>query len=91
MRRAHKKGGVDLSAFHATQGRRIFTLNIRYIPGFVSNPDEIHERARPSRGLAGKIDKPAQLSGLGLAGFLGCLAPECRLNAIDQRVDNEYA
>jgi hypothetical protein len=42
-RSAHKKGGVDLSAFHATQGRRIFTLNIRYILDFVSNPDETYE------------------------------------------------
>ena len=26
---AHKKGGVDLSAFHATQGRRIVAIDIR--------------------------------------------------------------
>src|SRR4051812_28688256 len=30
LRRAHKKGGVDLSAFHATQGRRI--VDIRDTP-----------------------------------------------------------
>src|SRR4051812_15449438 len=28
---ARKKGGVDLSAFHATQGRRIVTFNIRFV------------------------------------------------------------
>jgi hypothetical protein len=28
MTTAHKKGGVDLSAFHATQGRRIVDVSI---------------------------------------------------------------
>jgi hypothetical protein len=27
VKQAHKKGGVDLSAFHATQGRRIVLLS----------------------------------------------------------------
>jgi hypothetical protein len=29
----NKKGGVDLSAFHATQGRRIVDINITPAPG----------------------------------------------------------
>jgi hypothetical protein len=35
-----QKGGVDLSAFHATQGRRIVTPDIRYDAGQVHLPDK---------------------------------------------------
>jgi hypothetical protein len=36
-----KRGGVDLSAFHATQGRRIVTLVIRYARGGVRSTHKI--------------------------------------------------